>query len=162
MAYASDDSTIISCRMEDGTSASITANIVDGDNHYYLNADGGSEPVFSSSIGANSSETVSLSKCIGHTMIVSLESGSPYIQSLAVRKTKNHVVEVIKMTDRFPPKWLYQKPHLIILVSQTHGLGEYGNKKYVIYSKTINSKIPTVTYSNRLPSLDKYRVFTLH
>jgi len=132
--YAAESvDTVISCRLDDGTHATLKAESrgLDG-KALIVEVSGQTQPAFLDMPDMDYVGQIVLAICVGKALVFAQESGSPYLKGVVVRKNpQTHAEERINFAEKSLPRWLYLGRHEMLLIIPNEGYET--NKRYLVY-----------------------------
>ena len=133
--------------------------------HIYALHYSGRPQYFFDSADASRGLSVHIS-CIGkkqRSLLVYGEFTSNFLQGFViVRDHTTGKLHRLDFAERSPPKWVYMSNRQTLVIMETHGVTEYGKKKYVVYRRAHEDGAEVhVSGANALPAADGFEVVVL-
>ena len=133
-AAASPMKTVQTCRLEDGSEATLQAQYDrerDAD-RFFVTMDGKTETAFTDLPDADYSGQIALSKCVHHVLIFAISYGAPYHKGVVIRRTaQNRTTQRIDFSEKALPAVLYLgKSETELLIPN---IGYEVSSKYLLY-----------------------------
>lgn len=98
-----------------------------------------------------------------HALVAYGEFTSNFLQGFViVRGTPGGMLHRLDFAERSPPQWIYLGNDETLAIMPTHGRGEYGGRKYIVYRRANRDGAETdVSGSDVLPPADGFEVVPL-
>lgn len=124
---------VLSCKMASGANVLLKIlHPIDGDKPY-LEINGKTSLAFDKDDTYGFVTELLLTKCIQHTLIVTMDMGSPYLRGLAIRQNPvTHQYERIYFAEKALPHWLYFKNNEWGIIIPN--IGYETDKQYLVYT----------------------------